>query len=116
MLSAYKLGNFNASLFATEGIASVGVWFAPVTVSICGLVIALGNRLSAGLPASFILISGALIPQLLLNVPLTTVLLTHGAGPLFLLWYITPRTIFDPGRRPSAATAPADCPQNAGLG
>jgi hypothetical protein len=57
-------------------------------------VIALGNRLSAGLPAGFILVSGAIIPQVLLNVPLTTVLLTHGAGLLFLLWYVTPRTIF----------------------
>jgi len=94
MESAYKLGNFNASLFATEGVGSVGVLFAPITAFLCGLVIAFGNRLSAGLPASFILVSGALIPQFLLNVPLTTVLLTHGAGLLFLLWYVTPRTIF----------------------
>ena len=91
----YKLGNFNASLFATEGIASVGVPFAPVATFLCGLVIALANRLSAGLPASFILISGAVLPQVLLNVPLTTVLLTHGAGLLFLLWYVTPRSLFE---------------------
>jgi hypothetical protein len=32
---AYKLGSFNASLFATEGIASVGTLFAPVAVFIC---------------------------------------------------------------------------------
>jgi hypothetical protein len=94
MERAYKLGNFNASLFGTEGIASVGTIFAPVAVFICGLVVALGNRLSAGLPAGFILVSGAVIPPVLLNVPLTTVLLTHGAGLLFLLWYVTPRTIF----------------------
>jgi hypothetical protein len=95
MRSAYQLGNFNASLFATEGIASVGILFAPVAVLACGFVIALGNRVSAGLPAGFILVSGAILPQILLNVPLTTVLLTHGAGLLFLLWYITPRTIFE---------------------
>jgi hypothetical protein len=94
MEPVYKLGNFNASLFATEGVGSVGILFAPVAAFLCGLVIALGNRLSAGLPAGFILVSGALIPQFLLNVPLTTVLLTHGAGLLFLLWYITPRGIF----------------------
>jgi hypothetical protein len=46
-------------------------------------VIALGNRLSVGLPAEFILISSAILSQALLNVPLTTVLLTHGAGILF---------------------------------
>jgi hypothetical protein len=96
MQTVYKLGNFNASLFATEGIASVGIWLAPVSVFLCGLVIALGNRLSAGLPAGYVLISGAIIPQALLNVPLSTVLLTHGAGLLFLLWYVTPRTIFNP--------------------
>ena len=91
----YDLGNFNASLFATEGIASLGTWFAPVAALVGGLVIALGNRLSAGLPPAFILISGALLPQTLLNVPLTTTLLTHGAALLFLLWYITPRGIFE---------------------
>jgi hypothetical protein len=96
MEPAYKLGYFNASLFATEGIASVGAWYAPVAAFICGLVIALGNRLSAGLPSGFILLSAAVIPQVLLNVPLTTVLLTHGVGLLFLLWYVTPRSIFEP--------------------
>ena len=53
--------------------------------------IAIGNRLSAGLQPQFILISGAVLAQALLNVPLTTVLLTHGAGMLFVLWYVTPR-------------------------
>jgi hypothetical protein len=95
MERAYKLGNFNASLFATEGIASVGLLFAPLAAFACGLVVALGNRLSAGLPARFILISGAVIPQVLLNVPLSVALLTHGLVILFLLWYITPRTIFE---------------------
>jgi hypothetical protein len=95
MEGAYHLGAFNASLFATEGIASVGVLFAPVTVFACGLVFAIANRLSAGLPAGFILVSGAILPPVLINVPLTTVLLTHGAGFLFLLWYVTPRSIFE---------------------
>jgi hypothetical protein len=97
MERAYKLGNFNGSLFATEGIASVGTLFAPVAALACGLVIAIGNRVSAGLPAGFILVSAAIIPQVLLNVPLTTVLLTHGAALLFLLWYLTPRSIFERG-------------------
>jgi hypothetical protein len=43
---------------------------------------------SAGLPARFILVSGAMLPQILLNAPLTTTLLTHGAAVLFLLWYV----------------------------
>jgi hypothetical protein len=58
-------------------------------------VIALGNGLSAGLPDRFVLISGAVFPQILLNVPLSTALLTHGLAVLFLLWYFTPRTIFE---------------------
>jgi hypothetical protein len=103
MAKAYDLGNFNASLFATEGVASVGALFAPVSVFACGLVIALGNRLSAGLPPRFILISSAILPLVFLNVPLTTVLLTHGAGILFLLWYLTPRSIFErPAVEPTA--------------
>lgn len=91
---AYHFGNLNASLFATEGIASVGLLFAPLAAFICGLVIAVGNRLSAGLPSRFILVSGALMPQVLMNVPLSTALLTHGMAALFLLWCITPRMIF----------------------
>jgi hypothetical protein len=94
MERAYNLGYFNASLFATEGIASVGFWLAPLATFVCGLVISLGNRLSAGLPAEFILVSGAILPLVLLNIPLTTVLLSHGAGFLFLLWYVTPRSLF----------------------
>ena len=62
MQNNYALGNFNASLFATEGIASVGLWLAPITVLICGLVVALGNRLSAGLPSRFILLSAGVLP------------------------------------------------------
>jgi len=95
MEKTYQLGNINASLFATEGIASVGLYLAPLVALACGLVIALGNRASAGLPPGFVLISAALLPQTFLNVPFTTALLTHGAGLLFLLWYIMPRTMFD---------------------
>ncbi|MEA2884589.1 MAG: hypothetical protein QOH32_3845 [Bradyrhizobium sp.] len=94
MLGVYGLGNFNASLFATEGIASVGPWLAPLSALLCGLVIALGNRLSAGLPARFVLISGAMLPPILLDVPLSIALVTHGMAILFLLWYITPRPVF----------------------
>jgi hypothetical protein len=93
MARAYELGNFNASLFSTEGIASVGPLFAPVSVFVCGLVVALANRLSSGLPPRFILISSTVFPQILLNVPLTTALLSHGAALLFLFWYITPRAM-----------------------
>jgi hypothetical protein len=101
MSRAYGMGNLNASLFATEGIASVGLWFAPLSVFICGLVVALANRLSSGLPPRFILVSSAILIQVLLNVPLSTSLLTHGAVILVVLWYITPRSLFqhEPGVR-----------------
>ncbi|WP_249140223.1 hypothetical protein [Bradyrhizobium manausense] len=86
-------GYFNASLFATEGIASVGPLFAPVPALVCGIVIAIVNGMSAGVPQRIILVSGALLPQTLLNVPFTTVMLTNGAALLFLLWYVMPRGI-----------------------
>jgi hypothetical protein len=95
MAKAYQLGNLNASLFATEGIASVGLIFAPLAVLACGLVISLGNRLSSGLPSKFILLSGGILTQNFLNVPLTTNLLTGGAAIVFLLWYVTPRAMFE---------------------
>ncbi len=95
MARTYRLGNFNASLFATEGIASVGPILAPFAALACGLVIAFGNRLSAGLKPRFILISGGALPQIFLNVPLSIGLLTNGAALLFLLWYVTPRALFE---------------------
>jgi hypothetical protein len=95
MEKAYDLGTYNASLFATEGIASVGTLFAPIAVFACGLAIALANRLSAGLPPRLVLISGAVMPQVLLNVPLTTAALSHGAALLVLLWYLAPRSMFE---------------------
>jgi hypothetical protein len=103
MEKTYQLGNINASLFATEGIASVGLYFAPVVALVCGLVIALGNRVSAGLPPAFVLISAGLLPQTFLNVPFTTSFLTHGAALLFLLWYIMPRAMFDRRIEPVAS-------------
>ncbi|MDE2376701.1 hypothetical protein [Bradyrhizobium sp.] len=101
--SNYPLGFLNASLFATEGIASVGLWAAPAVMLVCGLVIALGNRLSAGLSARFILISAAIVPQIMMNVPFSTLMLTHGLWLLFLLWYLTPRTLFG---SPAEASTP----------
>jgi hypothetical protein len=94
MNSAYTFGNFNASLFATEGIASVGLALAPLSVLVCGLVIGLSNRLSSGLPTRFVLLSGGVLPHIFLNVPFSTTLLSDGAALLFLLWYITPREMF----------------------
>ena len=94
MNSAYTFGNFNASLFATEGIASVGLALAPLSVLVCGLVIGLSNRLSSGLPPRFVLLSGGVLPHIFLNVPFSTTLLSDGAAVLFLLWYITPRDMF----------------------
>ncbi len=95
LANEYHLGNMNASLFATEGVASVGPVFAPLSAFVCGLVIALGNKASAGLPGRFVLISTSVIPQILLNVPLSTTLLSNGLGLLFLLWHVTPRSYFD---------------------
>jgi hypothetical protein len=89
-------GNFNASLFATEGVASVGPFFAPLAALVCGLIFGLGNRMSAGLPPRLILISGALAAQTFVNLPLTIGMVTYGGALLFLLWYVTPRTIFEP--------------------
>jgi hypothetical protein len=98
VMEPYGLGKLNASLFATEGIASVGLYLAPLVALVCGLVLAIGNRASAGLSPRLVLISSALLPPAFVNVPFTTALLTHGTGFLFLMWYITPRAMFERGR------------------
>ncbi|MCP1831678.1 hypothetical protein J2R76_000106 [Bradyrhizobium sp. USDA 4532] len=94
MAKAYGLGNYNASLFATEGIASVGLSLAPVSAFVCGLFIGFGNCLSARLPSNVLLISSCVLSQVILNVPLSTALLTYGAGTLLFLWYISPPDAF----------------------
>jgi hypothetical protein len=94
MSNTYHLGFLNASLFASEGIASVGPLLAPLAVFMCGLVMSVANRVSADLPARFVLLSGGILVQDFLNIPLTTNLLSNGAALLFLLWYVTPRSIF----------------------
>ncbi len=95
MNSNYPMGYANASLFSNEGVASVGLKWAPVSAFVCGLVIALANRLSAGLPGTFVLLSASVLTQVLMNVPLATSMLSNGAAVLFLLWYITPRAAFE---------------------
>lgn len=93
MQNTYSMGYMNSSLFATEGVASVGLWWAPISALACGAVFALGNYASSGLPPRLVLLSSGLMPQILTNVPLTTSLLTHGLVILIALWCVTPRMI-----------------------
>lgn len=84
----------NASLFAMEGVASVGHGLAPISALACGLLFGIGNKMSAHLPPSFIVISGAIVVHILLDVPLSITAVTNGLGLLMLLWFITPREYF----------------------
>ena len=91
LAASYNLGNFNGSLFATEGIASVGPFWAPVSALLCGLIVSLGSTASAHLPAPVVATSAGLaIQQALLNVPLSVSMLSNGVVVLWLLWSITP--------------------------
>jgi hypothetical protein len=91
MAEAYHLGSFNGSLFATEGIASVGPLWAPVSALVCGLIVSLGNSASTRLPPAVVATSAGLaVQQALLNAPLSVSLLTNGVLMLWLLWAITP--------------------------
>lgn len=87
----YNLGNFNGSLFATEGIASVGPVFAPIATLVCGIIIGLGNVASERLSPALIAVSSGVLVQALMNVPLSTVMLSNGGGALFFLWLTSPR-------------------------
>lgn len=92
LAKAYELGNFNASLLSTEGIASVGTIWAPLTVLASGVVLAIGSAMASHLPPRFVLLSSGVIVQQIINVPLSTALLSHGAALLFLLWWLMPKT------------------------
>jgi hypothetical protein len=106
----YHLGNLNASLFATEGIASVGPTWAPLSALFCGLIVSLGNNVSARLPPPLIAASAGLVVQALLNVPLSASLLSNGFFVLLLLWFVTPRPLPDAAisdRAPADQAAPS---------
>ncbi|MGY3445244.1 MULTISPECIES: hypothetical protein [unclassified Bradyrhizobium] len=86
----YRDGNFNASFLATEGIASVGLALAPASALVCGLILAVGSMVSRHLSPRFTAVSSGIAVQAVMNVPLTTGLLSNGIALLFLLWWLTP--------------------------
>ncbi|QOZ25761.1 hypothetical protein [Bradyrhizobium sp. CCBAU 51753] len=90
LAAVYRDGNFNASFLATEGIASVGLAFAPVAAFVCGLVLSVGSIASRHLSPRFVAVSSGIAVQAILNVPLTTSMLSNGVAVLFLLWWLTP--------------------------
>lgn len=101
MAERYGMGNLNASLFATEGIASVGPIWAPLSALFCGLVLSVGNSVSARLLPCLMAASSGLIVQALVNVPLSATFLSNGLFVLLLLWSIAPDTVGNidrPGR------------------
>jgi hypothetical protein len=93
LADAYDIGSLNASMFATEGVASVGLLYAPVVAALCGVMIGLGNVAASGLPPRFVLISGTMIAVMLRDVPLSVTFLTNGYGLLLLLWLIAPERV-----------------------
>jgi hypothetical protein len=95
MDARYHMGNLNASLFATEGIASVGPIWAPASALVCGLILSVGNSISARLSPSLIAVSSGLVVQALINVPLSAAFLSSGLFVLLLLWAVTPDPVVD---------------------
>jgi len=106
MAKTYPMGFANASLLASEGFASLGLKWAPLSVLACGVAVAVVNSLSAGLPPKFVMVSSGILLQVLMNVPLTTSLLTNGAAFLFVLWYVTPRDAFVRAEHPMMSSSP----------
>ncbi|MCA6111656.1 hypothetical protein [Bradyrhizobium cenepequi] len=110
----YGVGNLNASLFATEGIASTGLIWLPLVMFMCGLMLSIGNSCSRHLSPLMIATSSPLALLALLNVPLSTTLLSNGLFLLFLLWYLCPgeqdeKRYYSEQPNRSAADFRADC-------
>ncbi|ERF81827.1 hypothetical protein JQ559_13845 [Bradyrhizobium viridifuturi] len=99
----YHDGNFNASFLATEGIASVGLVLAPVSALVCGLILSVGSAVSRHLSPRFIAVSSGIAVQTIMNVPLTTGLVSNGIAVLFLLWWLTPEQRAELSSRPAHA-------------
>ena len=89
MKGVYNEGNFNASLFATEGIASVGLALTPLATAACGFVIAAGNIASSRLSPALIAASSGVFLNVLMNVPLSVAMVSNGGALLFVLYFLT---------------------------
>jgi hypothetical protein len=89
MNDVYAEGNFNASFFATEGIASVGIALTPIATFACGLVVAAGNIASSRLSPALIAAASGVFLNVLMNVPLSVAMVSNGGALLFLLFFIT---------------------------
>jgi len=57
----------------------------------CGIVIGLTNATAVRLSPVIVAVSSGVLVQTLMNVPLSTGLLTGGGALLFALWAIAPR-------------------------
>ncbi|MES5489125.1 hypothetical protein QMZ05_40825, partial [Bradyrhizobium sp. INPA03-11B] len=99
----YRDGNFNASFLATEGIASVGLALSPISALVCGLILSAGSTVSRHLSPRFIAVSSGIAVQAIMNVPLTTGLVSNGIALLFLLWWLTPEQRAELSRSPEHA-------------
>jgi hypothetical protein len=108
LAAVYRDGNFNASFLATEGIASVGLAFAPVAAFVCGLVLSVGAIASRHLSPRFVAVSSGIAVQAVVNVPLTTGLLSNGIALLFLLWWLTPEWRPELSRSPEPVARPVN--------
>ncbi|UFX42003.1 hypothetical protein HAP47_0022175 [Bradyrhizobium sp. 41S5] len=104
----YRDGNFNASFLATEGIASVGLALTPVSALVCGLILSVGSMVSRHLSPRFIAVSSGIAVQAIMNVPLTTSLMSNGIALLFLLWWLTPEWRAEASRHQQQSPRPID--------
>ncbi|MGY4419189.1 putative membrane protein [Bradyrhizobium sp. JR6.1] len=102
----YRDGNFNASFLATEGIASVGLALTPVSALVCGLILSVGSMVSRHLSPRFIAVSSGIAVQAIMNVPLTTSLMSNGIALLFLLWWLTPEWRAEASQHQQQSTRP----------
>jgi hypothetical protein len=79
--------NFNANFWASDGFAAMGVLGIPVVTAIMVGVFYAINRIASGYSPRFVVLWLSGFWLALLNLPLTTALLSGGGGlTLFLLW------------------------------
>ena len=79
--------NYNANFWASDGFAAMGVLGIPVVTAVMVAVFYAINRIASGYSPRFVELWLSGFWLALLNVPLTTALLSGGGGlTLFLLW------------------------------
>jgi len=91
MQNTYFLGDYNTGFITTDGLAAGGIAAIPFISIVMSLVVIAMNSTTSRLNVRYLIIAMSVPLVAFIDAPLSTWLLTYGAGPMCLLFLFAPR-------------------------